>query len=317
MIAWNRIGLGVILLGLAIPGLALADDPGFLGVQLEEEAEVTEGARILEVQDGSPAGQAGLKAGHRVVGCNGKKIQNSMQLIEILKASSAGDVLDLLVQNPDGWRKEFQVTLAVHPEARKVMKKAYLGITLGASDRGVLVDEVVPGSPADKAGLKAGDLILVAGDRKLSGGEALLEVLADRKPGSQMKIQVERDGWQKNLAVTLGAREEEISQPAGKVEEVEKPVKPEKVRKPWIGVQLDEAKDRDGLLIVNVIGEGPAAKAGLKNDDILVKIGGMKVASFGDLEVALEKYAPGDEVDIVIRRKDKRKEMKLVLGGRD
>jgi S1-C subfamily serine protease len=309
--------MGVVLLGIAIPGLALADDPGFLGVELEEESEVSSGARILDVKDGSPADQAGLQAGFRVRKCNGKRIQNSMQLIEILKTSSAGDVLKLFVENPDGWGREFEVTLAPHPEARKVVKKAYLGITLGASDRGVLVSEVVPGSPAEKAGLKAGDLILAAGDRKLDGGEALLQVLADRKPGSQMKIQVERDGWRKGLEVTLGAREEEISRPAGKVKEVEKPVEPDKTRKPWIGVQLDEARDRGGLLIVNVIGEGPAAKAGLKNNDILVKIGGMKVGSFADLEVALEKYAAGDEVDLVIRRKDKRKEMKLVLGGRD
>ncbi len=80
-----------------------------------------------------------------------------------------------------------------------------LGIQVEASDAGLIVSGVVPGSPADAAGLEAGDVITSIGDRDVQSLEDALRVLASSEPGQTLPLTYERDGETHSTSVELGS----------------------------------------------------------------------------------------------------------------
>lgn len=78
-----------------------------------------------------------------------------------------------------------------------------VGLGTGA-DCGVLVDEVEPGGPADKAGLKRGDVITSIGGRRMRSPSDVAQEVRDRRPGETIKIEVVRQGNTRKLSGKLG-----------------------------------------------------------------------------------------------------------------
>lgn len=72
---------------------------------------------------------------------------------------------------------------------------------------GVLISKVVPGSPADKAELKAGDVILSVGREEIEDLDDLVEIIQEEEPGDEVTIRIVRDGRRKTVRVTLDSRE--------------------------------------------------------------------------------------------------------------
>ena len=72
---------------------------------------------------------------------------------------------------------------------------------------GVLVQQVQPGGPADKAGLKAEDIITTIDGRAIKDGDDLVNEIASRKPGSTIRLGYVRDGKQEDTTVTIGDRD--------------------------------------------------------------------------------------------------------------
>ena len=72
---------------------------------------------------------------------------------------------------------------------------------------GVLVQQVQPGGPADKAGLKPGDIITTIDGRPIKDGDDLVNEIASRRPGSTVRLGFLRDGKQSDATVTIGDRD--------------------------------------------------------------------------------------------------------------
>lgn len=85
-------------------------------------------------------------------------------------------------------------------------ERPYLGIRYVARARGAEVQEVIPGSPAEKAGLRVGDVILAVDDKRVTAAQPLAEILASYRPGDRVTLTVEREGKQLEIRVTLGRR---------------------------------------------------------------------------------------------------------------
>ena len=87
------------------------------------------------------------------------------------------------------------------------VEHAYLGITLGdASGGGASVGQVRSGTPAQRAGLQAGDVVTSAGGTGVQTGDDLRRAVSEREPGDKLTLRVRRNGETRSLTVTLGTR---------------------------------------------------------------------------------------------------------------
>jgi putative serine protease PepD len=88
-------------------------------------------------------------------------------------------------------------------------QQGYLGISLGTRDdggSGAIIGEITPDSPAERAGVKEGDIVLSVDGQPITGETSLVAIIRDFAPGERITITVERDGKKKDLVATLVAR---------------------------------------------------------------------------------------------------------------
>lgn len=173
----------------------------------------------------------------------------------------------------------------------------YLGVAVKQARGGLSVVEVEPGSPADKAGIKSGDVIEAVGAAKPKSAEDLRNVLAGSAPGETVKLRYIRSRKATTSDVVLGA----VTRPRSLNEE-----------KAYLGLQLGDTTEA-GTAIRRVSPDSPASKAGLLASDLVLKVDGSVLADAARLDSILSEKSPGDAVTLVVKREDKETEVKATL----
>ena len=174
---------------------------------------------------------------------------------------------------------------------------------------GALVRSVEKGSPADKAGIEPGDVILKFDGRKIAKSSDLPPLVADRAPGSTAELQVWHKGKSKNVLVRLGEMKV-----AGSGEAAASPVMQDKlgvIVRPLTASERSEAEVSEGLLVEDV-NDGPAARAGIRPGDIIVSVNGEKIASVDQLRTILSRK--GKRVALQVLRNDQKLFVPIDLG---
>jgi serine protease Do len=154
-----------------------------------------------------------------------------------------------------------------------------------AKPQGALVAAVEPGSPADKAGLKAGDVILSVDGKAIDQSIELPRIVGETRPGTVLGMKVWRRGATRDVRVTVGEMPgEKVAAAAG--EEV-KPAKLGVVVRP---LSPEERKSRgiDGGVVVEQV-DGPAARAGIQPGDVILAFGDQKVETAEQLRKLVDK----------------------------
>jgi S1-C subfamily serine protease len=82
----------------------------------------------------------------------------------------------------------------------------YLGVQIADDDEGARLAEVLPGTPADEAGLQPGDLVTEAGGEPVESADDLRAAVESREPGDELELTIERDGDTRTVTVELGRR---------------------------------------------------------------------------------------------------------------
>jgi serine protease Do len=178
-----------------------------------------------------------------------------------------------------------------------------LAESLGVSEtQGALVAQVTPGSPASKAGIKTGDLIMRFDGKKLEEHGGLPSLVADTPVGTTVPIQVVRDGDLKTLQVTVAKLADE---------EVRQSDAPAKGR--W-GLALREltAEERSergldleqGVLVASVEPGSPAEEAGLHAGDVVLEANRKPVGSVAALRKEIGKVEEGKHLLLLVRPAD-------------
>jgi S1-C subfamily serine protease len=90
------------------------------------------------------------------------------------------------------------------------VERPYLGVTTASTGQGAFVQDLVPGGPADQAGLVPGDLIVGIGGEDVRDSADVPRLVGAGEPGEEVEIEVERDGRRKQLKARLGRRPAEI-----------------------------------------------------------------------------------------------------------
>ena len=164
--------------------------------------------------------------------------------------------------------------------------------------QGALVSSVEPGGPADKAGIKPGDVILAFEGKPVDTSTRLPTLVATTKPGTRAPLEVWRNGKKQNLSVAVGemptekvARTGSSAEEHGKLGLALRPLTPQ---------ERQELGGAQGLVIQRA--SGAAAQAGLRPGDLIMGVNGMPVKNVDDLKRAVTQ-AKGS-VALLIRRGD-------------
>jgi serine protease Do len=216
----------------------------------------------------------------------------------------------------DGW---LGVQLqALDPEMTKALQLK--------DDQGALVDEVVGESPAEKAGLKHGDVIVAFQGDPVREVKDLTKAVSKASPGDEVSVIVLRDGKRQDLKVTLGEREErnvivlrhgsddDSATCAGKDGKDGKDfeIYTFTARGGYLGISMQDLTEQlgkhfgveggEGVLVSEIKPDTPAARAGIEAGDVIVKVGDQAVTGGGELRKALAEVKPGDEVALAVVR---------------
>lgn len=133
---------------------------------------------------------------------------------------------------------------------------------------GALIADVVEGDPADKAGIKAGDIVVEVNGKKITDHRQLTNMIGKMKPGEVAKLTIIREGKRKSIKVTLGERKEESLASMPSKGKGESPVVVEALtpqEKSALGVS-------NGVKVVNIDKNSNAYAAGLREGDVIVWI---------------------------------------------
>ncbi|MDP9974051.1 serine protease Do [Variovorax paradoxus] len=188
-----------------------------------------------------------------------------------------------------------------------VSKDVAESIGLGKA-RGALVSSVVPGSAADKAGVREGDIITKYGDKLIETPSDLSRSVASTKPGSRNTLTVFRNGSTRELSVTVAEGDPEAKPSSKRQPEREEPqAKPSAAGKALglvvsdlTDAQKKELKMRGGVRI-EAASDG-AARAGLREGDVILAVGNIEVSSVKEFETAVAKADKGKPLSVLFRR---------------
>ena len=344
--------------------LALQGSPRAAIQVLTQQLKSEKGVLVAGVMQDSPADKAGIVRGDILINVDGQEINTTSELKTILAGHKAGDAIKVVVQHGDT-QKTVTVTLADAPAQAQatgtpesgqqnngqtqpepsLQRGPYLGILpLGAGEwkggvgkpgfrhAGGMIMEVVAGSPAEKAGLKVGEVIETVDGQQLGQQLDLSTAISSHKPGDSVKLVVlDTSGTKREVTVILGEN-------------------PDKPGSAWLGVSVGGARFRldgavpgqpgspgqpsspdqlpfhrglvpglighPGALIGEVAQDGPAEKAGLKAGQLIVSIDGKKVDSAQTLTDIVSSHKPGDAVTLSVYdpQAAKSSDVKVTLG---
>ncbi len=208
----------------------------YLGVTVKE----MDGRVIVQsVWKDSPAEKASLKSRDYIISVNGKRIYNQNDLSDIVQDMKVGDKVILEIER-DGKIVKKEAVLEEAPKGYftfptspvpptfpfppvppappspplTIAPKAYLGVLVDMVPKGIepqkgaYVKRVEDRSPAEKAGLKEGDVIITVDKEKIFSPDDLIKYIGNKKPGDRVEIGFIRDGKENKSTVNLGKRKE-------------------------------------------------------------------------------------------------------------
>jgi serine protease Do len=177
-----------------------------------------------------------------------------------------------------------------------------LAKSFGAKEpRGVLISDVVPDSPAAKAGLQPGDILLEFDGKKMEGPGDLQRAVGLTEPGKTARIKLWRDQAEKTVEVRVGESpdEREARGPAARGRSLlgldVRAITPEIAR------QLN-LRSTEGVVVSRVEDGSPAAEAGVQPGDVIREVNRQKVRTLADFERLTKNVKEGDRVTLLLQR---------------
>jgi serine protease Do len=295
-------------------GIVSAKDRGGMGKQFQRFLQTD--AAINPGNSGGPL----VDLAGQVIGINTAIITGSRGYEGVgfaLPSNAAISVYNQLIANGKVTRGSigvmFQEDLATNPITLKSLGAPY----------GVVLESVEPGGPAEKAGLKPGDVVTAVNGQAVKTGNDLVNPIAQATVGSKVKLSYVRDGAQKETTATVEDRTHVFPTTAGRVNEQSGEAAPVE-----FGLHVDSlTRDRaqrygvdsasKGLIVTDV---DPASFAsddlGFVRGDVITEINHGAITSLDDYRNAVSKLKPGQNVVFkVLRRQDSDRMLTVYLSG--
>ncbi len=162
---------------------------------------------------------------------------------------------------------------------------------------GAFVLDVLPGTPAERAGIKTGDVIVSLNGERLENSNEFMLKVGDLPPGTMVELAVLQEGALKNLSLTLADRQETIS-----IAQSEQ----------WRGIHVADISQStsenfdisgidDGVVVVDIDANSPAADTSLETGDVIVEVNGEPVGNVRDFVELRERYSESRKPMLIYR----------------
>jgi len=173
---------------------------------------------------------------------------------------------------------------------------------------GALVSRVIENSPAERAGIKVGDIIIQFNDRLVISSSALPPMVGITSIGKFVPVIVVRTGTQITLNVELGElpEEKEITSLGGDLDKAPNNMQPNRLKikvKNLTPEQREALQIAKGGVIILDLALGPAIQSGLLRDDVIMKIDNKNVKNVDHFEEMVEALPADKNVAILVQRK--------------
>ncbi|SHG52802.1 serine protease Do [Hydrocarboniphaga daqingensis] len=319
------------------------DAKGLPAVKLGEYSKLRPGQWVLAI--GSPFGfDYSVTAG--IVSAKGRNLVSEQYVpfvqtdVAINPGNSGGPLFNLdgevvgvnsqIYSQSGGYQGvSFSIPIDVAAKVARQLKdrgrvtRGWLGVVVQEVDRnlaqtfgmerpvGALVARVMPGSPAERAGIKAGDVILSFNGSELQVSTALPPLVGNVDPGEVVPLVMQRDGKQVTIKVEVGELDNQDREVADGADSATGPVEPPPVAPlALLGLKVieipEEIRRRAHLVGAGVLVEsvtpGAAQSAGIRRGDILQSIAGQEVGSPQRLAEIIGLLTPGVTVPVLINR---------------
>ena len=222
--------------------------------------------------------------------------------------------------------------------------RGYLGVTVSEltpdlaqgfgikeGTKGAVVQSVVARAPAAKAGVQPGDVVTAVNGKAIDGPSGLTRNVASVAPGGKAKLTVLRGGQQKDVEITVASRPDEESLARGETGPDEgdgdSQADSKKGTNEKLGVRVANltpemarelgAEGDQGVVVVAVSPDGPAEKAGLQRNDVILQVGQQPVSKVEQVVGLIGKAKPNDVVVLRVRRGQQTSFIAVRLGGAD
>ena len=173
------------------------------------------------------------------------------------------------------------------------------------STDGVLIGDVVDGSPAAQAGLKSGDIVLQYNGQPVKEADELRNAVAATKPGAQAELLIFRQGKQQKVSVKVAELEDEARADArderGGEQAADLGVTVQTLT-PELAARLEYDRDEQGVVVTNVASGSVAARAGVRPRDLIVDVNGTAVRSAKEFRAALDKGDAARGIRLQLKR---------------
>ncbi len=297
----NRLKVGEWVMAIGTPfGL---DNTVTAGIVSAKARDTGEEIRFIQTDVAVNPGNSGgplINMRGEVVGINSQILSRSGGFMGISLSIPIDDAMKVADQLRAGGKViRGRIGVAIAPVTKDVAESIGLGKPVGA-----LVQSVEPGTPADKAGLEAGDIITKFAGQTIEKAQDLPRLVGATKPGTKSAIQVFRRGAYKDLSVTVA----ELDAPKAKGAKDDGAPAESKLAAKELGLnvvdlsaeQKRELKQTGGVLVEGV--DGPAARAGLRPGDVILSVANVQISGVKAFEAVLAKLDKSRPVSVLVRR---------------
>ncbi|HEV3203287.1 MAG TPA: PDZ domain-containing protein [Gemmataceae bacterium] len=181
--------------------------------------------------------------------------------------------------------------------------QTFLGVQGEDGGGGAKLTQITPESPAAKAGLKEGDVIKAIDKKDITGYATLTEQLRTHKPGDKITLTVVRDNKTLEITVTLATRPRTGGPGAG----------PGQVGGAMLLGAFGEDAEEGGVYVNRIVPDSAAAKAGIKEGDVIKALEKKDVAGFRNLVEQLRERKEGDQITLQIVRENQTRQIQATL----
>jgi S1-C subfamily serine protease len=323
----------VLILALSAFSFVAAQDDNsqtserpFLGVRIAEDEA---GARVVTVQPGTPAAEAGLERNDIITAVNGEAV-TAQSLAETIQQAAVGDTITLSVTRGDE-TLELEATLAAQSDLTPLRRPFEFNVENGVGisfDGGQwTISQLSEDHALYEAGLREGD-VLTAINGEAFDMAVLAKTIQEQGADGSITLTVERDGESVDIEVPVnalggvfGGFHFDFGGQGAPFSFGDIPGMVGGARLGVAFVMLDEqtAAEHDvdvteGALITEVAENSPAADAGLQVGDIVTSVNGDVLDVERTLRDRLFAYEPGDQVTLDVLRDDQTTQIDVTLG---